>query len=221
MGQINELKDFTRGQLDAALMKIGQDAGMGTADGIRAFLANELTVSKPTRRFREKDGVIYLKDGVIYLSVVSDGTTGPEWIERLEGKDSRLGDYAKQLLLSKDFTPTKGVEYKVAILKGTFFSDEDRITKKIRAEANKRKWGKPNAEMACLIRENFSDEEIEAMGLIWVVVMHEPIKDSGGDPRLLGADRGGGGRWLGAYYGRPGRGWLRGGGFAFVSQVSA
>lgn len=49
MGQINELKDFTRGQLDAALMKIGQDAGMGTGDGIRAFLSGELVVSRPVK----------------------------------------------------------------------------------------------------------------------------------------------------------------------------
>lgn len=46
MGQVKELKDFTRGQLDAALMKIGQDVGMGTAEGIQAFLRNELVVQQ-------------------------------------------------------------------------------------------------------------------------------------------------------------------------------
>jgi len=44
MGQVNDLKDFTRGQLDAALMKIGQDVGMGTKEGIEAFLRGELAV---------------------------------------------------------------------------------------------------------------------------------------------------------------------------------
>ena len=215
MGQVNELKDFTRGQLDAALMKIGQDAGMGTADGIRAFLADELTVSKPTCAWREQDGVIY-------FSVTSDGTNDPDWINRLERNGFRIGDYTKSILRSDDFKPTSGVTTEVAVLKGMLFADSNRITKNIRAEAGKRKFTKPNAEIACLIREKFTDEEIEAMGLWWIVAMHEPIKDSGGGPRLLGAYRRGGGRWLCAYYARPGRRWVRGSGFAFVaSQVGA
>jgi len=58
------------------------------------------------------------------------------------------------------------------------------------------------------------------MDLWWVVAMHEPIKDSDGDPNLLGADRRDGGRWLDADYGRPGDRWCRESGFAFaVSQV--
>lgn len=49
MGQVNELKDFTRGQIDAALMKIGHDVGMGTAEGIRAYLRGDLVVKKVVR----------------------------------------------------------------------------------------------------------------------------------------------------------------------------
>ena len=37
------------------------------------------------------------------------------------------------------------------------------------------------------------------MGLWYIVAMHEPINDSGGDPFLLDAHRYGGGRWLHAY----------------------
>jgi hypothetical protein len=161
------------------------------------------------------------QDGVIYLSVTSDGTTGPEWIKRLEKKGFRLSDYAKSVLRSPDFKPTKGVTTEIAILKGMLFEDRDRITSNIRDLATQRKLTTPNAEVACLIRENFSDEDIEAMGLIWIVTMHEPIKDSDGDPSLLCAHRRGAGRWLYAYYdGPPDDGWGREGGFAFVvSQV--
>jgi len=156
------------------------------------------------------------KDGVVYFSVTSDGVTGEEWITRLESKGFRAGDYVKNVLRSKGFKPTAGITYEVAVLKGELFSDSERITKNIRKDAKNRKFTTPNAEVACLIREKFSDKELEAVGLYWIVVMHEPIKDSGGDPRLLGASRRGDGSWLGAYCGSPGDKWSRSDGFAFV-----
>jgi len=192
---------------------------LGGVEGARRFLRDELSVSEPTRSWREEDGV--------YFSVTSDGTTGEDWIKRLEGNGFRVGDYAKQVLRSPDFKPTNGVTTGVAVLKGTLFEDNDRITKKIRAYAeafrtpDKRKLSKPNAELACLIREKFTDKEIEAMGLWYIVAMHEPINDSGGGPRLLHAGRDGVGRWLSACCDGPGYGWYRGGGFAFaVSQAN-
>ena len=191
------------GTMEAVVNKLG---GM---EGAQRFLRDELSVSEPTRSWREEDGVIY-------FSVTSDGTTGEGWITRLESKGLRVSDYAKQILRSPDFKPTSGVTTEVVVLKGTLFNDENRITKKIRAEADKRKLEKPNAELACLIRLKFTDKEIEAMGLWWIVAMHEPIKDSVGDPDLLYANRGVDGRWLGAYYDGPGSGWDSDGGFAFV-----
>jgi hypothetical protein len=197
--------DLTAGQLNAIVKKLGG------ADAALKFLRGELTVSEPTRNWREKDNIIYFK-------VCSDGTTGPEWIERLEGKGFHIGDYAKGVLWNIDFEPTSGVTTEVAVLKGVLFEDNERITKNIRAIAAKRTLKTPNAEIACLIREKFTDEEIKAMGVPWIVVMHKPIKDSGDDPGLLYANPDD--RWLDAFYGRPDLGWGREGGFAFaVSQV--
>lgn len=197
------------GTMEAVINKLGGE------EGVEKFLRGEIAVSEPARRWREQDGVIY-------LSVTSDGTTGPQWIERLEKKKFRLSKWAKDVLNSDDFKPTNGVIYEIAILKGMLFEDNDRITKKIRAEADKRKLTTPNAEIACLIRENFSDKEIEAMGLIWIVAMHEPIKDSDGDPHLLRAYRDDDGRWLTSGCGSPDDRWPREDGFAFVlSQVSS
>ncbi len=214
MGQINKLKDFTRGQLDSALMKIGQDAGMGTADGIRAFLAGELVVSKPARRWGEKEG-----GNIICFSLTTNGLTGRQWIKRFEKLGIKLSDYAKSLLLSPDFKPTKaGVTIPIEVLKGQLFTDEDRTTTNIRASADKRGLTKPNAEIACLIRETFSDKEIEAMGLTWIITMHEPINDSDGDPLLLGARRYDDRPWLGACCVKPGDRWHRSRGFAFVAS---
>jgi hypothetical protein len=193
---------------------------LGGENAAERFLRGELAVSEPVCSWREKDGVIY-------FTVISDGTTGPAWIERLEAKGFRLSKWAKDVLNSKDFKPTNGVVTEIAVLKGMLWNDSDRITKRIRKDAYEgtftggNKLFDPNPEAACLIREMFSDEELEAMGLWWIVAMHEPIKDSDGDPRLLSADRDDDGRWLSAYYdGLVGK-WGRGSGFAFaLSQVS-
>ena len=188
---------------------------LGGEEAADRFLRDELSVSKPTRSWHEEDGVIH-------FSVTSDGTTGKDWITRLESKEFRVSKYAKQMLGSPDFKPTSGVTTKVAVLKGMSFEDKDRITKNIHAEADKRKLSKPNAELACLIREKFTNEEIKQMGLICIVVMRKPIHDSARNPVLLHVNCNGVGRWLSSYNGRPDRRWDHDCGFAFaVSQVSS
>ena len=185
---------------------------LGGKEGVDRFLRNELSVSEPTRSWREQDGVIY-------SSVTSNGTTGKGWIIRLKSNDFHVSTHAKRVLRSPDFKPTNGVTTEIAILKGTIFEDNNRITKKIRAFATERKLLKPNAELACLIRLTFTDAEFETMGLCQIVAMHEPINDYG-NPSLLGAGPGGDWQWLSAYCGEPGRRWNRRSGFAFaVSQV--
>lgn len=157
---------------------------------------------------------------IICFSVRSDGTTGENWIRRLEDRSFRVGNYAKQVLRSPDFKPTKGILTEVAVLKGLLFEDNDRTTKNIRAEANKRRLQTPNAELACLIREKFTSKEIEAMGLWDIVVMHEPINNLDGLPHLLYADRGHNERWLHAFDCRPDSMWPRYDGFAFAISLA-
>ncbi len=186
---------------------------LGGLEGVNRFLRGEITISEPARRWREQDGVIY-------ITVTSDGTSGPECIKRWEKKGLRVSDDVKQLLLSPDFKPTKGVVYEIAILKGNLFKDSHGSTRNIRNEADKRKLEKPNAEVAYLISENFSNEEIKAMGLCWIAIFHEPIKCGDGGPFLLGVSRDVGCLRLDACAARPSRGWGIVGGFAFlVSQV--
>lgn len=192
---------------------------LGGEEAAERFLRGELTVSEPAKRWREQDGVIY------FTLPATDGTTGPQWIERLAKKSLRGSDWAKDVLGKAAFKPTTGVVREIAVLKGMLFEDSNRSVKEIRAEGDKRglKHGKApemNAEIACQIREMFTDKELEEMGLWWIVVMHDPIKDSDGDLGLLSAGRGDGGRWLGACCDSPGDGFDREGGFAFVvSQV--
>lgn len=201
------MSSYKKGQIHQLANKLEGE------EGAERFLRDELEVCEPKRLWREQDGVIY-------LSVTSDGTTGSKWIERLEKKGFRMSNYVKSILHSPDFKPTNGITTEIVVLKGMLFNDDERITKKIRTEANRRNLTEPNAEVACLIRETFSDKEIEAMGLWWVIAMHKPIKDSDGDLILLGAYRSGVGCWLDAYCADPVHRWSHGNGFAFVvSQV--
>ncbi|MGB3922051.1 MAG: hypothetical protein WBL19_02090 [Minisyncoccia bacterium] len=171
-------------------------------------------VSKPARPWRDEGGILY-------FSVTSNGTTGEEWVERLQKKGFRLGDYAKRALLSPGFKPTFGITIEVAVLHGLIFEDDNRLTQKIRTFAAERKLEAPSAEIACLIREKFTDKEIKEMGLWYIVAMHEPFGFDG-DMFLLDANRDDGGRWLGTSYGWSDDSWEWDSGFAFVvSQTSS
>ncbi len=194
---------LTTEQIDAIVKKLGGH------DGALRFLNDETMVVEPKCSWREQDDVIY-------FSVESNGKTGEEWIKRLEDKSFRVADYAKQVLLSQDFKPTSGVKTEIAVLKGVLFEEENRKTMEIRAEADRRKLKTPNAEVACLIREKFTDKEIEAMGLWYIAVMHEPIGNSVIDMKLLNVLRANGGDWLWTFHIRPFNNWLRDSGFAFA-----
>jgi hypothetical protein len=154
--------------------------------------------------------------GVIRFRVTSDGTTGKGWIARLEKKGFHIGYHAKSVLRSPDFKNTKGVTYEIAVLKGSLFADADRTTDGVRAEAKRRGLTVPDAEVACLIREKFSDDDLEVMGFWWLVTMHELIGDSRNMPRLLSVDRDGSGRLLDTALDKPGRVWKRDRGFVYV-----
>lgn len=184
---------------------------LGGEDGVDRLLRGELTLV--VRSWREEDGIIR-------FSVTSDGTTGPGWVERLEQDGYNLGGYAKQLLLSPDFKPTNGVVTEIAVMKGSLFSNNNRTTRNILAEASRRKYVALNPEVACLIRVMFSDKEIEDMSLWGIVTMHEPIKDSGGDPGLLCVFRDDEGRGLGTCYDNHDYEWDDDGGFAFAVLAS-
>jgi hypothetical protein len=172
---------------------------------------------RPSRRWWKSE------DGLIHFLVTSDGTSGKELVERLEEKGHGVSKYAKSVLFSPDFRSTKGITSNVCVVPGSFFAS-DPTTREVRQELDRRglTHGKViNAELACLIREKFSNKDLAEMGLWWIVAMHEPIKDSDEDPCFLGADRQGGGL-LDTYYDGPGGGWSRYGGFAgVVSQAAA
>lgn len=203
MGQVNELKDFTRCQLDAALMKIGQDVGLGTADGIRAFLAGELVVSRrshPPQSLRKENGIISFSVGP------TDGTTGQEWIPRLKSANILIDVGAEVVLHSPRFWTTSGVVSDMVVIDGGIFGSRLLSSQDVYDYAKKfrtpdgRKLVMSKAEQACLIRELLTDQEIEAMGLRTLIVMHTPIENTRGELWQLCVARDGKAPLLSAWY---------------------
>lgn len=133
----------------------------------------------------ESPGKWHERDGVIYFTVTSNGTTGEQWIERFEKRGYEVDDQAKKILSSSYFKPTNGVTTEIAVLKGTLFDKDNCTYKKIGEYAAKHTFAPLNVEAVCLIHEAFSLEEVKAMGLWSIIVMHKPVEMQTGFPLLL------------------------------------
>jgi len=124
---------------------------------------------------------------VMHCTLVTDGTTGQEWILRLMSKGIELSDNAKAVLNSPDFKPTTRRTIEVGILKASQFIEDERKTERITAEASRRGWSQLDAEATCLILEKLSLQECKKHRLESVVVLHKPINNSEDTPSFLGA----------------------------------
>ena len=156
------------------------------------------------------------EDGVITFEVTSDGTTGPERIRRFEKQGFKLSESTKEVLSSEDFSATSSITTTIKVIKGTLFIGNP-LTQEIHDLAKTHGFTKPNAEVACLIRQMFSDEDLKDMGFWWIVVMHEPIEDFDGKLSLLGAGRSLFGFFLSIDSNRQDAPWDDSGGFAFAA----
>ncbi|MFA5348784.1 MAG: hypothetical protein WC309_00220 [Candidatus Paceibacterota bacterium] len=198
--------DVTTGQKNAVFKELAGQMRVGTAGEVVLGICSREWVLQHRPKF-------WMEGDLIRFNVVTNGRSGEEWIRVLRSQGKRLSGEAERVLRSPDFIPTTGQNIEVAVLRGELFADRERFTRNVRAEAVRRCLGEINMEVACLIREKFTDKQIEEMGLWWIIVMHQ-------GPVLLGGCRRAGGSWLRADYDGPGFGWYRVGGFAFsVPQV--
>lgn len=158
------------------------------------------------------------KEGVIYFSVMLDGTKGPDWTKRLENKNIRSGYWAQKALLADGFKPSPKGKVTIAIIKGKVIEDRKRSFGKILLEGERRRYVMPGPDVSCLIRERLSDEDLEDMGLYSIVTMHRPIiVDS--YPYSLSASRGTDCARIDAYSVNPDELWKKKEyGFAFIAS---
>jgi len=142
---------------------------LGLKFGSDCRLVASSKVASPKPRWHEEDGVIY-------FDITSNGLGGSHWIRRLERSNVLISKWAEGILNSPGFMGSNGVKYSIAVIKGKSFKDDARNSD-IRAEASLRNFQTPNAEIACLIREAFSNGELKEMGLSSITVFHEPIRN--------------------------------------------
>jgi len=194
---------------------------LGGLEGARAFLRGEQKLAPSQFERNEHGHIVFTFDSFDFL-------TGEQEVERLIAAGFRVSDWAKSCLTSKmsdgydkNHRLIAG-QYQIALMPTREIErDSDRTTDALRKRGiEKYGYEEPLAGIMPRIRESVSDKQMEEMGFSYIAGPHDPIKDSGGDPRVLGADRDGGGRWLYANWDRPGCRWDDGGAFAFFVPAS-
>ena len=147
----------------------------------------------------------------VLWTVTSDGTDAT----MLEAIGRKVSFWAKDVMSKSEFVVTKGKTYRLVVIRGDeFATDAERTTANIRAEAVRRRYLEPPAEVAVLLRKKFTQEQL---GFSYVVVMHKPITDLYRYPRLLVLRRNADGEWLDAWFGNPDRQWSRENVFVFLA----
>ena len=167
-------------------------------------------------------------NGHIIISFAGFDLTGVEEIARLEAAGYRVGDYAKSCFKSTasdsydaNHRLVVGQLYKVALVPGKEIArNSDRTTTNLRKLGEKYGYGKPLAGLIPRIRETVSDKQMEEMEIWYIASLHDPIKDSDGDPDVLHALRGADGLWVSTFWGSPDFQWSDSGAFAFLVLAS-
>lgn len=103
-------------------------------------------------------------NGSVFFTVMSDGTTGADWFNRLKAKDYHV-DPCREMFDSKNFVSTTSIKAEICAfsIKNQDSGSGERETR-VYVETNGLKM---NVEFACLIRDMFTDKEYPEIGLWW------------------------------------------------------
>jgi hypothetical protein len=125
---------------------------------------------------------VWAKDewGNIRFNLVSNGFTGKQWAQHFSR--DRLSDWSYDTLCRVDDMSFRGKRHDIIVTGGCGIK---LVTLKIRQFAALMEWREPHWEVACLIADAFTDDQIEEMGLWRIITMHQPIQDSDGYMRLF------------------------------------
>lgn len=124
---------------------------------------------------------------------------------------------AQAVLKNHAFVVTNGKTYKLGMIKGSDFRHKP-TNEQIRSRINFRGGLTPFAESALYLREPGFKRALEKIGVNWIVIMHDPIRDNEGNECLLCIDYNSNkaGAVLQAGNGKPDDVWDDDGGFVYL-----
>lgn len=161
--------------------------------------------------------------GHIVIAFAGLDLTGEQEIKRLLSAGYRVSDSAKSCFTStaddsydKRYRLVADRLYRVALVPGREIPrDSDRSTAALRKLGREYGYGKPLGGHIPRTREAVSDTQMEEMGIRYIASLHDPIKDSDGNPDVLIVDRIDDGQWVHTCWDDPGDRWYDDGAFAF------
>jgi len=217
MGNIGTLPGDRLAGLSADLFHKIQ-AGVISLDDLAGFINQPK--GRPVFEYNEHGHVIITFTGLDLM--------GAQEVERLEASGFSVNSCAKSCFLStakdsydKSHRLVGGQQYKIALVPGKEIEQQfQRTTKNLRALGTKYGYGKPLGGHIARSRESVTDKQMEEWGIWYIASLHDPIKDSDGNPFVLRASRGDEGRQVGTYWVNPDRQWSGLGAFAFPVVAS-
>lgn len=180
--------ELTLGQMEAIVNKLG---GM---DGVKRFLSGETVVKTAERIFPVWKTIKLGNMGG--MKIAAD-----DFRAALKQGGFRIGDWANDLLGRPAFKASK-TEMKVdlVVVSVAELGFPNGATRKdIYKRALELGLELCPAEVGPQLRLQYGDQPMNE----WFFIGMEPIAGSGGGPEVFRVGRGGGGAWLGSYYGGP------------------
>ena len=108
----------------------------------------------------------------IYTNVLSDGTTGENWINRMESSGVWISDRAKSFFKTKKFKISENKETDIEIIKLNYFTKCPDIFR-IKHISHCRNLKKALPEVVCLLQQQLFCRDLYKISVKRIMIMHE------------------------------------------------
>lgn len=116
--------------------------------------------------------------GVGYFTLpATKGVQGPEWSDYFDSFGIPMTPRLKKALWSSHFVATKGIQYQIAAVRTSLWPAGGRTHANFMHEGlNPNNFSSLKLEAMCLIREHFSDADLQKLGIKWIAGSHQVIE---------------------------------------------